>query len=165
MLYTLSRRFKYFLVMLENIRCGSSKHVGAHLLVLCILYRFRCLLHTSGPRCDKPLGMKSEAIRSNQITASSELDRNHGSNNARLHWHRSRVRFGAWTTLYNNYYQWIQVHFKVPKRVVKISTQGRDDARQWVTKYYVEFSSDGGNFAEYKEASSRKVCEADSLLW
>ena len=40
---------------------------------------------------------------------------------------------------------------------MKIATQGRQDARQWVTKYFVAYSQDGANFAEYKENSNRKV--------
>ena len=49
------------------------------------------------------------------------------------------------------------MYFKRPTRVVKIATQGRQDARQWVTKYFVTYSQDGANFAEYKENSYRKV--------
>ena len=40
---------------------------------------------------------------------------------------------------------------------MKIATQGRQDARQWVTKFFVAYSQDGANFAEYKENSNRKV--------
>ncbi|CAH3022884.1 unnamed protein product [Porites evermanni] len=109
-----------------------------------------------GPRCDRPLGMKNGRIRSNQITASSSWDRNHGPGNARLHWRKSRARVGAWSTRHNNHYQFLQVYFKRPTRVVKIATQGRQDARQWVTKYFVAYSQDGANFAEYKENSNRK---------
>ena len=101
--------------------------------------------------------MKNGHIRSNQITASSSWDGNHGPNNARLYWRRSRARIGAWSARHNNYYQWLQVNFKRPTRVVKISTQGRQDARQWVTRYYVTYSQDGAHFAEYKENSNRKV--------
>jgi len=101
--------------------------------------------------------MKNGRIRSNQITASSSWDRNHGPGNARLHWHKSRARVGAWSARHNNHYQFLQVYFKRPTRVVKIATQGRQDARQWVTKYFVTYSQDGANFAEYKENSNRKV--------
>ena len=110
-----------------------------------------------GPRCDKPLGMKNGRIRSNQITASSSWDRNHGPGNARLHWRKSRSRVGSWSARHNNHYQFLQVYFKHPTRVVKIATQGRQDTRQWVTKYFVTYSQDGANFAEYKENSNRKV--------
>ena len=114
-------------------------------------------MHTIGPRCDKALGMKNGRIRANQITASSMWDRNHGPGNARLYWRRSRARTGAWSARHNNHYQWLQVDFKRSMRVVKIAIQGRQDARQWVTNFFVKYSQDGANFAEYKENSNRKV--------
>ena len=119
--------------------------------------KFCLILPFLGPRCDRPLGMKNGRIHSNQITASSSWDRNHGPGNARLHWRKSRARVGAWSARHNNHYQFLQVYFKRPARVVKIATQGRQDARQWVTKYFVAYSQDGANFAEYKENSNRKV--------
>lgn len=113
---------------------------------------------TAGPRCDKPLGMKNGRIHANQITASSMWDRNHGPSNARLYWRRTRARTGAWSARHNNHYQWLLVDFKRPMRVVKIAIQGRQDARQWVTKFFVAYSQDCAHFAEYKEHSNRKVC-------
>lgn len=38
-----------------------------------------------------------------------------------------------------------------------MATQGRQDARQWVTQYYVSYGQDGVYFAEYKKNSARKV--------
>lgn len=143
--------------MIQNLKEKKSLQCAYLLATSSSWYENISIIFFIGPRCDKALGMKNGGIRSYQITASSSLNRNHGPNNARLHWQKSRARVGAWTTLYNNYYQWLQVNFKVPTRVIKISTQGRSDARQWVTKYYVEFSSDGYDYAEYKEGSSRKV--------
>ena len=102
--------------------------------------------------------MKNGRIHANQITASSMWDRNHGPGNARLHWHRTRARFGAWSARHNNHYQWLLVDFKRPTRVVKIAIQGRQDARQWVTRFFVAYSQDYAQFAEYKENSNRKVC-------
>ena len=39
-----------------------------------------------------------------------------------------------------------------------MAIQGRQDARQWVTKFFVAYSQDSAHFAEYKENSNRKVC-------
>ena len=102
--------------------------------------------------------MKNGRIHANQITASSMWDRNHGPGNARLHWRRTRARTGAWSARHNNHYQWLLVDFKRPMRVVKIAIQGRQDARQWVTRFFVAYSQDCAHFAEYKENSNRKVC-------
>lgn len=110
-----------------------------------------------GPRCDKPLGLKNGRIHANQLTAASIWDRNHGANNARLHWRRTGARTGAWSARHNNHYQWLQVDFKRYMRIIKIATQGRQDARQWVTKYYVRYSQDCAHFADYEENSNRKV--------
>ena len=110
-----------------------------------------------GPRCDKPLGMQNGRLRTNQLMASSSWDKNHGPSNARLHWRRTRGRTGAWSARHNTRHQWLQVNFGRPTRVTKISTQGRQDARQWVRQYYVTFSQDGAHFAEYKLNSNRKV--------
>lgn len=101
--------------------------------------------------------MKNGRIRPAQLSASSSWDRNHGANNGRLHLRRIGARVGAWCARHNNRLQWYQVNFGRPTRVVKFSTQGRQDARQWVTQYYLTFSQDGIQFAEYKENSNRKV--------
>ncbi|KAL9950565.1 hypothetical protein ACROYT_G043081 [Oculina patagonica] len=110
-----------------------------------------------GPRCNKPLGMRNGRIRANQLSASSSWDRNHGPNNGRLHLRRAGARMGAWCARHNNRLQWYQVNFGRPTRVVKITTQGRQDARQWVTQYYLSYSQDGIHYAEFKENSNRKV--------
>ena len=111
-----------------------------------------------GPRCNRPLGMQHGRVRNNQLTGSSSWDKNHGPSNGRLHFRRVGARTGAWSARHNNRYQWLQVDFGRPKRVTILSTQGRQDARQWVTQYYVTYSQDETHFAEYKLNSKRKVC-------
>lgn len=143
----------------------GSFSFNVHYILYFLLWSFSCntltlafFYPTAGPRCDKPLGMKNGRIHANQITASSMWDRNHGPSNARLHWRRTRARTGAWSSRHNNHFQWLLVDFKRSMRVVKIAIQGRQDARQWVTKFFVSYSQDGAHFAEYKENSNRKVC-------
>lgn len=112
---------------------------------------------SSGPQCNKPLGMQNGRIRATQITASSSWDKNHAPNNGRLFFRRTGSRMGAWCARHNNRYQWLSVDFGRAMRVVKIATQGRHDARQWVTQYYLSFSQDNVFFAEYKQNSARRV--------
>ena len=69
---------------------------------------------------------------------------------------------GAWCARHNNRYQWLSVDFGRAMRVVKVATQGRHDARQWVTQYYLSFSQDNVNFAEYKQNSARKVRSSEA---
>ena len=103
--------------------------------------------------------MQNGRIRSTQLTASSSYDRNSGPDRGRLHVHRAGARWGAWIAKYKTRTQWLQVYFAGPKRLVKFATQGRQDARQWVTKYSLSYSQNGINWAYYKENSGVKVLE------
>ena len=101
--------------------------------------------------------MQNGRLRTSQITASSSWDKNHSPNNGRLHFKRAGSRMGAWCTRHNNRYQWLSVDFGRTMRVTKIATQGRQDAAQWVTQYYLSYSQDYVFFAEYKLNSARRV--------
>lgn len=101
--------------------------------------------------------MQNGRIRSTQLSASSFHGTGLAPRNGRLHFRRSGSRLGAWCALYNTRYQWYQVDFGRCMRVIKIATMGRQDYPQWVKQYFIEYSVDGGNFAEYKENSNRKV--------
>ena len=97
----------------------------------------------------RALGMRSGKIPNSAITASSSWDRYHVPWLARLKKHFRRPYANAWCAKVNNKYQWIQVYMGSPKKVKKIATQGRRDANQWVTKYYITFSLDGNLFIPY----------------
>ena len=101
--------------------------------------------------------MQNGRLRASQITASSSWDKNHAANYGRLHLKRTGSRMGAWCARHNNRYQWLSVDFGRPMRVTKLASQGRHDARQWVTQYYLSYSQDGVYFAEYKQNSARRV--------
>ena len=60
----------------------------------------------------------------------------------------------AWRTLNKKQGQWIQVDLGAITKVTKIGTQGRGDSSQWVTKYKVSYSFDGGYFEFYKQEPS-----------
>ena len=57
----------------------------------------------------------------------------------------------AWRTRNKEQGQWIQVDLGDVTKVTKIGTQGRGDSSQWVTKYKVSYSYDGGYFEFYKQ--------------
>lgn len=101
--------------------------------------------------------MQSGRLRNHMITASSQWDANHAAHRARLHGRRRGRYMGAWSSKYNTRYQWLQVDFGGAAKIIRISTQGRQDANQWVTQYYVSHSLDRVHFAEYKERNNRKV--------
>lgn len=99
--------------------------------------------------------MISGSIPNRAITASSIWDRYHAA------W-RARLKIGArggyragWSAKTNNRDQWLQIDFRRVNKVKAIATQGRADAKQYVTGYYLSYSFDGVHFAPYQ---CRKVC-------
>lgn len=108
----------------------------------------------------KPLGMKNGRIPSRAITVSSKWDRYHGGNRARLQISRRGRYRGAWSAKHNNPYQWIKIDFTRPVKVLAVATQGRQDASQWVTRYYLTYSFDGINFIPYlcRKVLLSKIC-------
>ena len=113
--------------------------------------------HLSGPKCDKALGIENGRIRNQQISASSEWDRNHAAYLAKLNRRRTGRLMGAWSSRVNNAHQWLQVYLKIPMKITSVATQGRNDAHQWVTKYRLSSSIDGAHFAFYWSQGSVKV--------
>ena len=111
-----------------------------------------------GVLCNRPMGMQSGRIKNHMITSSSAWDRYHGPYLARLNRIRRGRYMGAWSARYNNHYQWLQVDFGRAAKIIKISTQGRQDTNQWVTQYYVTRSLDTVHFMHYKERNNIKVC-------
>ena len=65
---------------------------------------------------------------------------------------------GGWSSRVNDRHQWLQVTFKIPKKIVAIATQGRQDLNQWVTKYWLSFSMDLVHYVYYKQLGATKVC-------
>lgn len=51
----------------------------------------------------------------------------------------------------NRYGSWFQAEFESWTKVTRISTQGRQDDDDWVTKYRVTFSYEGIFFRDYQE--------------
>ena len=103
------------------------------------------------------MGLQNGRLRNHLITASSQIDKYSGAYMARLN-HRRRGRYmGGWTALYNNRYQFLQLNFGAPAKIIRFATQGREDQDQWVTTYYIMSSRDGVRFVEYKERNNRRV--------
>ena len=97
------------------------------------------------------MGMQTGRINSHMVTASSYYNKQLSPNAGRLH-HRY-----SWSAAINNYKQWFQVDFRRPVKIVRIGTQGRGNADQWVTLFYVRHSVDGVYFSEYTEFNTKKV--------
>jgi len=92
---------------------------------------------------DHVLGIQSGKIKNAAMTASSQWDKFHAPFRARLHMPRQGRYIGSWSARHNNHNQWLKIFLGRTYRVTGIATQGRHDADQWVTAYYVYYSQDG----------------------
>lgn len=125
--------------------------------VRCVSLLSRFCVFSIGRRCNQPMGLQSGRLNNRLISASSQWDNYHAAFLARLNWNRRGRYMGAWSAKHNNRYQWLQINFGRAAKIIRIATQGRADADQWVTQYYVMHSLDGIRFEEYKERNSRRV--------
>lgn len=121
---------------------------------------FVVLFHRIARFCTSPVGMQNGRIKNRAITASSYHNHFHAPWLARLH-RRKHGRFvGSWAAKHNNHHQFLQVDLGRTMKITGINTQGRYDASQWVTAYYVLYSSDGMYFAKVKHWwNVVKVCD------
>ena len=103
------------------------------------------------------MGLQTGRLNNRMITASSQWDNYHAAFMARLNWNRKGRYMGAWSAKHNNRYQYLQINFGKAAKIIRIATQGRADADQWVTQYYCMHSLDGIRFVEYKERNNRRV--------
>ena len=109
---------------------------------------------------ENPLGLESGLVLNQQITASSEWNKNHGPENARLNFVAVRGKTGSWSSQVNDVNQWLQVDFRQNVKIAKIATQGRQDYDQWVRTYKIMYSEDGPTssiFRTYQENGQDKV--------
>lgn len=90
------------------------------------------------------------------MKASSSWDKYHRACRGRLNTVKQGHHRGAWSPK-TRYKQWIQVRLSRPTPITKILTQGRQDANQWVTKYFVTYSINGRRFSTYKIGGKKRV--------
>lgn len=97
------------------------------------------------------------------MSASSQYNIHSTSINGRLHFQKNGHKLGSWIALRNNVYQWIGVDFNKVIKVTMFSTQGRQDYRQWVKSYKLEYSLDGYEYEIYSIKGRPKV--SNLLMW
>ena len=96
--------------------------------------------------------MENGAISDGQISASSQLDSSHAVTQARLHFKATAGKAGSWSARSNDVNQWLQIDLgNWHTNVTRVATQGRNYSPLWVTKYKLQYSSNGVNFQDYKE--------------
>ena len=115
-------------------------------------------LYFQGPRpVAKPLGLSNNRLNNRYITASSIWDKYHAAWLARLY-NKKRGRYiGGWSAKVNKRGQWIQFDFRRPRKVVKVTTQGRSDLNQYVTRYIIKYSADAFYWTPYRKNSRVQV--------
>ena len=104
--------------------------------------------------------MRNGAITDAQIKASSEWDSDHAAIQGRLNFKAFGLpkRSGSWSAGINNPYQWLQIDLRKHYiKVTRVATQGRADHSQWVTKYVLQYSSNGRNFSSYRQQGQFSV--------
>ena len=110
--------------------------------------------------CVAPLGMENHKITAGQILVSSQYDGSLLPTYGRLHF---KGGGGAWAASTNDLNQWIQIDLRVEANVTFVATQGRHgNPSQRVTKYKLQYSTDGLLFQVYKQygENSDKVSSA-----
>ena len=112
--------------------------------------------------------MEDGRILDSQITASSALDNanyDHAAHYARLNLEGIDTAPNAWVPGGKDLDEWIQVDLGASGLVSGIVMQGRDDPNQqnWVTKYKVQFSQDGGKTWRYVKGLNLKDVQVKSL--
>jgi len=104
-----------------------------------------------------PLGLEDGRVPDPLIRASSYYNYYCGPFNARLNRRRYGRQGGAWCAKRRDRRQWLQVDFGALTRVSRVATQGRQNAAQWVTSYYISYSRNGYKFVPYREGRRTKV--------
>ena len=110
-------------------------------------------------KCDVPIGLEDRRVPDQLITASSFYNYYCAPWNARLRQRRVGRLGGAWCAKRSDRRQWLKVDLGGLTRVSRIATQGRQNSDQWVTSYYVSYSTKGYHFITYKENRRTKVSE------
>ena len=101
--------------------------------------------------------MENRHIDDNQISASSIWRYDHRASNGRLNFKAGGGRTGAWSSQHNDQNQWFKVDFGRSAIITGISTQGRQDATQFVTSYTISSSDSGYYYRKYKLSGVERV--------
>lgn len=124
------------------------------LTVLSIIYFSKSIKVCNLPltaRCSIPIGLEDKRLRNGAMTASTYY-------NSNLAPWRGRINhYSSWGARRSTRTQWLQVYFGGLARITGISSQGRQNANQWVKTFVLTFSRDGFNFVKYPKVCLVKV--------
>lgn len=103
------------------------------------------------------IGLEDGKVPDRAFSASSQWDKYHRANRARLNSVATKRYRGGWSARKNNRRQWLQVKLRRRARIPGLATQGRQDLNQWVRSYSISYSLTGRSFRPYKENGRVKV--------
>ena len=103
------------------------------------------------------IGLEDGKVPDRAFSASSQWDKYHRANRARLNSVATKRYRGGWSARKNNRRQWLQVKLTRRARITGLATQGRQDLNQWVRSYSISYSLTGRSFRPYKENGRVKV--------
>ena len=104
------------------------------------------------------LGMENGLISKSQITSSSIKDDYSLQSNARLNLVSvPGQKTGGWVASDDDTQPWIRVDFRVNVTLKAISTQGREDADEWIRSYEISYGTNASALQKYTENSQVKV--------
>ncbi|XP_029309020.1 neuropilin-1a-like isoform X2 [Cottoperca gobio] len=110
--------------------------------------------------CLEPLGMESEEISSEHISASSQYNPNWSPERSRLNYHEN-----GWTPSDDTVREYIQVDLGFLRFVTAIGTQGaiskETKKHYYVRSYKVDVSSNGEDWVTVKEGSRQKLFQGN----
>jgi hypothetical protein len=102
--------------------------------------------------------MENYLIQDAQLTSSTAKDQTTRAVNARLNLEAVvGNRTGAWIALDTDLQPWLRIDFVANITLAVISTQGREDADEWVTSYEISFGMDPKRYEYYEENEVTKV--------
>ena len=103
------------------------------------------------------IGLEDGKVPDRAFSASSQWDKYHRANRARLNSVATKRYRGGWSARKNNRRQWLQVKLRRRARITGLATQGRQDLNQWVRSYSFSYSLTGRSFRPYQENGRVKV--------
>ena len=103
------------------------------------------------------IGLEDGKVPDKAFSASSQWDKYHRANRARLNSVATKRYRGGWSARKNNRRQWLQVKLRRRARIIGLATQGRQDLNQWIRSYSFSYSLTGRSFRPYKENGRVKV--------
>ncbi|XP_047136896.1 uncharacterized protein LOC100201272 isoform X1 [Hydra vulgaris] len=105
--------------------------------------------------CTRPIGMQSNKILNQHITASSNAGQSFAPHYGRLNLPN------GWCSGSNDVLSYLQIDLVKLTVVTGISTQGHPDRSNWITSYKLFYSKDDEEYQVYKEFGEDKILEGN----